>query len=164
MDGRWLEGRDEIASAAINFYQDLFTGGNLIIDLSIMSCIPRLISEEDNIMLLVEPTHEEVRNAIFYINLNNVVGLDSFNSLFFQQTWSIIGDDMVKLVRAVFHGDQMPRFFISTCLLLIPKIDSPQAFSNFRPITLSNVTQKMVLKVMNDILSRLLPKIISITT
>ncbi|OIT33510.1 hypothetical protein A4A49_52842 [Nicotiana attenuata] len=76
VDGRWLEGRDEIDSAAINFYQDLFTGDNLNIDSCIMSCIPRFISEEDNIMLLAEPTHEEVRNSIFDINSNSATGPD----------------------------------------------------------------------------------------
>ncbi|XP_070017747.1 uncharacterized protein [Nicotiana sylvestris] len=124
VDGQWVEGRDNIAIAAVNFYQDLFNSGNLDIDMSIMNCIPRLISDDDNIMLLAEPSQEEVRNAIFFINPNSSAGPDGFNSLFFQKTWDIIGDDMVNMVRVVFNSDQIPRFFTNTCLVLIPKIDS----------------------------------------
>ncbi|KAK6779160.1 hypothetical protein RDI58_021344 [Solanum bulbocastanum] len=57
---------------------------------------------------------------------------------------------MVQLVKTEFNGKQMPKFFTSTCQVLIPKVDSPQSFSEFRPISLRNVSQKIVSKVMND--------------
>ena len=56
----------------------------------------------------------------------------------------------------------MPMFLTSNCLVLIPKVDSPQFFPEFRPISLNNVSQKIVPKVMNDRLSKLLPAIISL--
>lgn len=42
-------------------------------------------------MLLIKPTQEEVKRAVFDINLNNSAGLDGFSSLFFQYSWDIIG-------------------------------------------------------------------------
>ncbi|XP_060195288.1 uncharacterized protein LOC132624540 [Lycium barbarum] len=40
-------------------------------------------------------------------------------------------------------------------------IDAPQTFSDFRPISLSNVTQKIISKVFSERLSTIIPKIIS---
>lgn len=68
---------------------------------------------------------------------------------------------MVDLVRAVLNGERMSRFFTNTCLVLIPKLEHPQSFTDFRPISLSNVTQRLVSKVLNDRLSKLLSNIIS---
>ncbi|XP_060212132.1 uncharacterized protein LOC132639719 [Lycium barbarum] len=65
------------------------------------------------------------------------------------------------MVTAVFNGKQMPKYFTNTCLILILKVDSPQEFSEFRPISLSNVTQKIVSKVMNNRISKIITKLIS---
>ncbi|XP_059288842.1 uncharacterized protein LOC132042262 [Lycium ferocissimum] len=157
----WLEEEENIAKAAIDFYRNLFSQNHTYIDLSILDCIPNLVTCEDNQMLKEEISSKEVKDAIFDIDPNSSAGPDGFSSLFFQKCWSIVEQDLVSMVKAVYNGTPMPKYFTSTCLILIPKSQHPQEFSEFRPISLSNVTHKIVSKVLNNRLSKILPKIIS---
>ncbi|XP_060211737.1 uncharacterized protein LOC132639298 [Lycium barbarum] len=157
VEDQWVEGDENIGAAAVNFYQDLFKE----VDRDIINLVPRMVSEEENNFLIEEASHEEVKRAVFDIDPNSSAGPDGFNGFFFQKTWDIVGDDLVNMVKAVIRGHQLPKFFTNTCLVLIPKSDNPQSFTDFKPISLSNVSQKIVSKVLNDRLSRIIPKIIS---
>ncbi|XP_060200074.1 uncharacterized protein LOC132628293 [Lycium barbarum] len=75
--------------------------------------------------------------------------------------WDIVDKDMINMVRVVLKGHPMPKYFTRTCLVLIPKVQHPQEFSEYRPISLSNVTHKIVSKVLNNRLSKVLLNIIS---
>lgn len=61
----------------------------------------------------------------------------------------------------VFKGKGLTKFFSHTCLVLIPKIDSPPSFSDFRPISLSNFSNKIISKILSLRLNPLLHKLIS---
>ena len=56
-----------------------------------------------------------------------------------------------------------PPNFNETHIVLIPKIKEPKRVTNYRPISLSNVTYKIVSKVIANRLKKILPSIISKT-
>ncbi|KAL0293303.1 UNVERIFIED_CONTAM: hypothetical protein Sangu_3240200, partial [Sesamum angustifolium] len=58
-------------------------------------------------------------------------------------------------------GTPMPRSFKATTFVLIPKVESPQTWSDFRPISLCNVTKKILSKLLYKKLSLSLPNLIS---
>ncbi|KAL0315405.1 UNVERIFIED_CONTAM: hypothetical protein Sradi_5418700 [Sesamum radiatum] len=60
-----------------------------------------------------------------------------------------------------FGGTPMPRSLTATTITLIPKIDSPQTWSDFRPISLCNVTNKILSKTSIQQMAALLPSLIS---
>ncbi|KAL0287182.1 UNVERIFIED_CONTAM: hypothetical protein Scaly_2772900 [Sesamum calycinum] len=60
-----------------------------------------------------------------------------------------------------FRGTPMPRSFTAISIILIPKNDSPQSWSEFRPISLCNVTNKILSKLLYTRLSQALPDLIS---
>ncbi|KAL0448791.1 UNVERIFIED_CONTAM: hypothetical protein Slati_1435500 [Sesamum latifolium] len=55
----------------------------------------------------------------------------------------------------------MPRSFTATTIVLIPKVDSPQTWNDFRPISLCNVTNKILSKLLYRRISQALPELIS---
>lgn len=55
----------------------------------------------------------------------------------------------------------MPKYLSHACLVLLPKVDHPNRFSNFRPISLSNFTNKIISKLLCLILATILPHLIS---
>ncbi|KAL0287915.1 UNVERIFIED_CONTAM: hypothetical protein Scaly_2549700 [Sesamum calycinum] len=55
----------------------------------------------------------------------------------------------------------MPRSFTATTITLTPKTDSPQTWSDFKPISLCNVTNKILSKLLYNKMSALLPSMIS---
>ncbi|KAL0347898.1 UNVERIFIED_CONTAM: hypothetical protein Sangu_1017600 [Sesamum angustifolium] len=55
----------------------------------------------------------------------------------------------------------MPRSFTATSIILIPKNDSPQSWFELRPISLCNVTNKILSKLLYNKISQALPDLIS---
>jgi hypothetical protein len=58
---------------------------------------------------------------------------------------------------------EFPAALTETLLVLIPKVDSPQAMKEFRPIALCNVLYKIRAKVLANRLRGTMPAIISPT-
>lgn len=65
------------------------------------------------------------------------------------------------MVKDFFYGRTLTKFFSHTCLVLIPKVESPTTFFQLRPISLSNFSSKVISKIVSNRLTNLLPKIIS---
>ncbi|XP_019258966.1 PREDICTED: uncharacterized protein LOC109237163 [Nicotiana attenuata] len=95
------------------------------------------------------------------MSLDSAAGSDGYNGKFFQSCWDIIKEDITEFVQAIFNGRRLTKFFTHTCLVLIPKVDSPSSFSDLRPISLSNFTTKTISKILSRRLNPVLGKLIS---
>ena len=52
-----------------------------------------------NALLDVEPTREEVCDALFQMHPTKALGIDGFHALFFQKFWDIFDIAVVSLVK-----------------------------------------------------------------
>jgi hypothetical protein len=75
----------------------------------------------------------------------------------------VVGDEVTKEVLQVLNDGVIPREWNETAIVLIPKVESPELITQFRPISLCNVIYKVVSKVLSKRLKGILPEIISIT-
>ncbi|KAK4383629.1 hypothetical protein Sango_2756800 [Sesamum angolense] len=107
------------------------------------------------------PTQEKIKDIVLSIDKDSVAGSDGFSSVFFQKCWDFINNDIHEAVRDFFCGTPMPRSFKATTIVLIPKVESPQTWSDFTPISLCNVTNKILCKLLYKKLSLSLPNLIS---
>ncbi|KAL0299106.1 UNVERIFIED_CONTAM: hypothetical protein Sradi_6570400 [Sesamum radiatum] len=121
------------------------------------------LTDEDRRSLCVMPTLEEVREAVFSIDPDSVAGPDGFGAVFFHICWEIIAEDVFCAVTEFFRGEKMPKGFTATTISLIPKTASPTCWSEYRPISLCNVTNKICTKLMTIRLGHVLPKVISLS-
>ncbi|KAL0324583.1 UNVERIFIED_CONTAM: hypothetical protein Scaly_2425400 [Sesamum calycinum] len=121
------------------------------------------LTDEDRQSLCVMLTLEEVREAVFSIDLDSVAGPDGFGAVFFHTCWEIISEDVFGAVTEFFRGVKMPKGFTATTISLIPKTASPTCWSEYRPISLCNVTNKICMKLMTIRLGHVLPKVISLS-
>lgn len=64
------------------------------------------------------------------------------------------------LVSNFFSGVLLPRNFLATTILLIPKVQSPSSWAEFRPISLCNMVNKILTKLLTNRLSHLPSSII----
>ncbi|XP_075473928.1 uncharacterized protein LOC142504981 [Primulina tabacum] len=68
-------------------------------------------------------------------------------------------EDVFGAVLDFFRGALMPQGFTATTITLIPKVEGARAWSDFRPISLCNVTNKIIPKLlyswMRDLVERL---------
>ncbi|KAH0695796.1 hypothetical protein KY289_013278 [Solanum tuberosum] len=104
---------------------------------------------------------EEVRNVVFSMSPNSASGPDGFGGKFYQSCWEIIKVDLLLAIQSYFNGHIMPKFMSHACLVLLPKIEHPNNFSEFRPISLSNFTYKIISKILCLRLAPILPNLIS---
>lgn len=104
---------------------------------------------------------DQIKDADMAIDPDSSLGPDGFNEKNFQVTWDVICYDLANAIQSVFGGVDLPRFFTHTYLVMIPKVDHPQVFSYLRPISLCNVTTKLISKLINSKISSILPRIIS---
>ncbi|KAK6789979.1 hypothetical protein RDI58_013779 [Solanum bulbocastanum] len=158
---QWLEGNDQIVERAMSFYQKLFSCESVSIKTETINYLPRCITDEDNEILNALPTLQEVKEYVFSLDPDSAPGPDRLSGLFYQAVWNIIASDVHKAVISFFSGDILPKNFTHTCLVLIPKTDFPQSFSDLRPISLCNVSSKIISKILNARLASILPRIIS---
>ena len=55
----------------------------------------------------------------------------------------------------------IPKYFSHSCIVLLPKVNNPNKLTEYRPISLSNFTSKIISKLVSKRLSPILPSLIS---
>ncbi|VFQ76026.1 unnamed protein product [Cuscuta campestris] len=112
----------------------------------VLDCVPNLVTEEDNHTLVAQPDMEETKNAVFALDPNSAAGPDGFTRKFYQSCWSIINKDILLMVQGFFLGDYFSKGISHTSIILLPKVECPNTFADFRPISLCNFSSKIVSK------------------
>ncbi|XP_059277530.1 uncharacterized protein LOC132031564 [Lycium ferocissimum] len=130
-------------------------------EFKILENIDSILTNEDNESLVAVPSMDETFQAIILLDPDSAPGPDGFNGRFYQATWDVIKEDVHNMVKDFFRGGKLTKFFTHTCLILLPKVESPSNFSQMRPISLSNFSNKIISKIISNRLTNLLPKLIS---
>jgi hypothetical protein len=77
-------------------------------------------------------------------------GPDGFNGLFLKKCWHLVKEDFYNLCDNFFHGQGTLEGINSSFITLIPKKDVPETVNDYRPISLMNLSPKMVTKILAD--------------
>lgn len=112
-------------------------------------------------MLNAKTTKEEVKQALFQFSGDKAPRLDGYPAGFYQKCWHIIGDEVLDALEAARNAGNFPKEINNTFLALIPKKENPSKWEEFKPISLCNMTYKLLSKIMANRLKKLLPVIIS---
>lgn len=156
-----MQGDEKIGKAAIRPFKKLFNLENVDVDNKILNCIHSVITQEENDMLTSMPDDEDIKDIIFNMRAHSSAGSDGYNGVFYHTCWHIIKEDIVAFVQYFFKGKSLTNFFSHTCLVLIPKRDSPSDFYDLRSISLSNFSNKIISKILTRRLNSLLTNLIS---
>lgn len=120
------------------------------------SCVTSVMNGE----LEVIPTTQEVWEAIQSLHPDSAPGPDGFTGHFFRGCWEIIQNYVVDMVQGFLLGDRLHRTVKSALITLIPKVETPAAFSDFRPISLSTFGSKIITKILANRFAYVLPQVI----
>ncbi|XP_056685671.1 uncharacterized protein [Spinacia oleracea] len=80
------------------------------------------LSSYDAESLIVPVTDQEINAALKGINVNKSPGLDGFNSLFFNKSWSIVKTDVYTSVKEFFNTGVLLRQVNNVVITSIPKV------------------------------------------
>ncbi|PKU64858.1 hypothetical protein MA16_Dca019935 [Dendrobium catenatum] len=151
-----------VFSSGIDYFKEVFNYSKLNIPIVNANVIPKIMDEDENLLLTQLPTEDEVWNNIKDMNGDSVDGPDGFTIKFFVKTWDIIKLDVIDAVHDFFKGTPYPKFFLSTNIVLIPKEENTTYWNEFILISLCTFFNILVAKINASRISFILPKIISI--
>ena len=114
-----------------------------------------LIQHRDNLEALAEPfLHEEIDDIIKHMPTDKAPGPDDFNGLFMKKCWPIIKEDFYSLCQD-FYSENLNLEGINTSyIILVPKITNPETVNDYRPISLVNISLKLLAKLLANRLQR----------
>jgi hypothetical protein len=151
--GEWCTDPEIMRTGALNFFKELFCTRQEVISNNNEDAISAL-GEEAVDELLKPITKKEVYDALMSMKSYKAPGPDGFQPIFFKLFWEDVGDDLWNFVKLAFENGRYDPKICETLIVLLPKGDSQTTFKDFRPISLCNVTYKLISKI---IVSRLRP-------
>jgi len=115
---------------------------------------------------MVENLQTPFTAAEVYKVINTMKGLDAPSPddlpvLFYHTYWDIVGSDITNIVLNVFNNQGDPSSFNNTNICFIPKNNDPKTHSDYRLISLCNVTIKIITKTIANRLKPVLNNIIN---
>ncbi|KAE8711854.1 Detected protein of confused Function [Hibiscus syriacus] len=139
-DGNWCHDGDVLKSEAVRVFKGIFSSETVTHGAFLA---PNKFPHMPTPMLAaldVAPTDMEIGDALFDMSPLKAPGHDGLHAQFFQSQWKLVGNTICRVIRDIFTGKDMEADLNKTILVLIPKMETPKTFSNFRPISLQGTT------------------------
>ncbi|KAL0455879.1 UNVERIFIED_CONTAM: hypothetical protein Slati_0927100 [Sesamum latifolium] len=119
------------------------------------------VSNDMNEVIIQPFTADEVKLAISQMYPYKFPGPDGMSLVFDQKYWHIVGPKVISFVLDFLNHGQFDVKLNYTYIVLISKCVSPKNMSHFRPISLYNITYKIVSEMLANRLKPILSSIIS---
>lgn len=161
--GNWVTSDEDVEAVFVGYFQHIFTSTYPSEDSmhTILQGINPVITDSMNARLLAPFCRAEIEGALNQKFPTKAPGPDGFPALFFQTYWDLIGDKTVECCLEILNGQKSVREWNATNLVLIPKVSSPVVVADYRPISLCNVTYKLVAKVLVNRMKFILQEVVS---
>ena len=124
--------------------------------LEIVDNFPSDISESENLDLMIPVTIVEIQSILSLSKNDKSPGPDGIPVEVYRALFDVLGRDLLRVVEDSRINGKIPVVFNSTFIALIPKIDTPKSFDDFRPIYLCN----FIYKIISNIISTRIKKIL----
>lgn len=159
--GEWCTDEMTLQVEAQIFFKNLFCADSNTNSVPfVVQQVPQL-STEMAFKLTQPVTIEEVEEALSAMHPYKSPGPDGFRGVFFKYYWSIIYEDIFTLISQAFSSGYFDPSISETLIALIPKVDCPSSFKEFRLISLCNTLYKLITKVLANRIRPMLDFIIS---
>jgi len=155
-EGNWCEEKTDITNIVVSYFKELYSTSFPTRAMEVANLILRRITRKMNEDVTKEFQKEEVIQAVRQMNPTNVLGPNSMSAIFYQKYWDIIREDVIKTILNILNFNAPITELNKTNIALIPKINNSTKISEFRPISLYNVSYKIVPKVLANRLKPLL--------
>jgi hypothetical protein len=157
----WVEGTNLLKPLVQQYFSNLFISevnetDHVLLD-KIMPKMTPLMNEQ----LLGPFSPENVKNVVFSIGDYKAPSPDGLHAIFYKKFWNICGEEVTQEILQALNTGAIPEGWNDTTVVMIPKVDDPELFTQFRPISLCNVIYKITSKMLALRLKAILPEIIS---
>lgn len=159
-ENQWISNPTTISNTFLGHFHSLYSTTHQPTPPSLTNLFPPVITIEENEILCAIPDGLEIQQVVFSLGALKALGSDGIPALFYQKYWRLIGEDVIKAVQSFFRGNHILKELNHSNIVLIPKGDNSTSTNNFRPISLCNVSYKIISTILANRFKLLLPKII----
>jgi hypothetical protein len=160
-----ISGDTELKKYITSYYKGLFgppQENSISLDESQRDDIPQMTYEE-NRLLVVDFTEEELKKTLFQMEHNKSPGSDGFPTKFYQLFWEVIKVNLISLFHE-FHQGSLSLYILNfEMIILLPKCVEALKIQQYRPICLLNVRFKIFTKVLTNRLTSVAHRVIQPT-
>lgn len=121
---------------------------------------PCIFYDQINSLIYI-PLEAEIWEVVNNIGALKALRQDGVHASFYQNCWETVGTSVCNIVKDFFANNSSIRLINHTNIVLIPKVDNPEIVSNYRPISICNVSYKIITKIIITSLKPLLNACIS---
>ncbi|XP_048493141.1 uncharacterized protein LOC104908756 [Beta vulgaris subsp. vulgaris] len=148
-----------IKSEAVSYFQKIFQedvkNRPKFENLEFQQLLP---SQRD---MLCEPfSYDEIDAAVASCDGNKAPGPDGFNFNFVKTAWEVIKQDVYDMVRRFWNTAKLPKGCNNAFIALVPKIETPTSFKDYRPISMVGCLYKIVSKILARRLQRVMEHLV----
>lgn len=160
--GVWLQDREAIGLQVVDHFSRVYSSSSSVGEFEEISrLIEPVLNEDDNRMLCAMPSREEIQSVVSLIGALKALGPDGMLAVFYQNFWGTVNEDICATIWHFFNTGNLLRQLNRSFLVLIPKMENPSHIKHLRPISLCNITYKVISKILTIRLKAVITKLIS---
>lgn len=159
-DGQWVADPGELECMVTSYYKDLFRDISGTIPFCLRGAFPNIFDESLR-LLDSGVTFQEIYQMIMNMGAFKAPGPDGFQAVFYQSQWETVGEAFCKLIMDIFENHTKVKDINKTLIALIPKVEDVVFMKQFRPISLCNVSYKIITKVLARRLRQIMEVLVS---
>jgi hypothetical protein len=104
---------------------------------------------------------EELDRALEKANLRSAPGVDSYSYRFIKEFWDVFRRPLFNCANEGLESNNLPEFFRTAVIKLIPKKGDPTKIGNWRPISLLSNFYKIISRVINTRIQGVVDRVLS---
>jgi len=152
--GAWIQDHDGKAGLLWNAFRNRM---GVDPDTTMVFDLETLVQSRTFLSELAEPFQlEEIDLIVRSMPTDKAPGPDGFNGLFLKKCWPIIKHDFYSLCESFFNNDLCLESINSSFIVLVPKKNNPETVNDYRPISLTNISLKLLTKILADRLQKII--------
>ncbi|KAJ3582865.1 hypothetical protein NHX12_000161 [Muraenolepis orangiensis] len=160
--GQILSESTDIRRHAVGFYSSLFQselGEEQEVSHGFYEGLPK-VEQESSAELEADVSLDELHTALQSMENGKAPGIDGLLVEFYKTMWSVMGEDLLMVLRDSLTGGQLPLSCRRAVLTLLPKKGDLMEIKNWRPVSLLCTEYKLLSKVLATRLREVMGQVI----
>ncbi|QHO04427.1 LINE-1 retrotransposable element ORF2 protein [Arachis hypogaea] len=147
---------------ASTFFTDLYHDSLLDVPYVLHNVFPHLNVDDFN-SIGRNISDRNIKEVVFYMGSFKAQGRDRLQAIFYQSQWDQVDLDLCSLVHQIFANPKKVEEVNETLITLIPKTEQVTSLKQMRPISLCNVSYKIITKIIANRLRKVMEKLVTLT-